>query len=162
MALPSKFLEQIAFNTRLKKEEHMLVVMNKSTQEERLTQPFQTNIKQYKIAIPFLTGYNGIFNITNSNIKFPFQKTITNEEDFIQITIPPVAYEIESSNKENRRIIFDKGHYTEKEYPFTINPNFSTLGSIVEIKPRGAIIGFVFEDRISNLLGFHGTIIYKK
>ena len=31
MELPSKLLEQIAFNTRPKIEEHMLVVMDKST-----------------------------------------------------------------------------------------------------------------------------------
>ena len=34
MELPSKLLEQIAFNTRSKTEEHMLVVMDKSTDEE--------------------------------------------------------------------------------------------------------------------------------
>ena len=31
MELPSEILEQIAFNTRPKKEEHMLIVMDKST-----------------------------------------------------------------------------------------------------------------------------------
>ena len=31
MELPSKILEQIAFNTRLKLEEHMLIVLDKST-----------------------------------------------------------------------------------------------------------------------------------
>ena len=34
MESPSKILEQIAFNTRPKKEEHMLIVMEKSTHEE--------------------------------------------------------------------------------------------------------------------------------
>ena len=36
MELASKLLEQIAFITRPKIEEHMLVVMNKSTHEEHL------------------------------------------------------------------------------------------------------------------------------
>ena len=49
--LPSKILEQIAFNTRPKIEEHMLIVMNKSTHEEHLSIPLQTNIKQFKIGI---------------------------------------------------------------------------------------------------------------
>ena len=40
--LPSKLLEQIAFNTRPKIEERMLIVMDKSTHEEHLSQPFQT------------------------------------------------------------------------------------------------------------------------
>ena len=65
MELPSKLLEQIAYNTRPKIEEHMLTNMDKSTQEEHLFQPIQTSNKQFKIAITFLTGYNGIFNITS-------------------------------------------------------------------------------------------------
>ena len=34
MELPGKLLEQISFNTRPKIEEHMLIVMDKSTHEE--------------------------------------------------------------------------------------------------------------------------------
>ena len=56
--------------------------MHKSTHEEHLSQALQTNDKQFKIAVNFLTGYNGIFNVKNSNIKFYFKKTITNEEVF--------------------------------------------------------------------------------
>ena len=93
MELPSKLLEQIAFNTRAKIEEHILIVMDKSTHEEHLSQPLQTNNKQFKIAVTFLTAYNGIFNVTNSNKRFYFKKTITNENGFIQITISPGAYE---------------------------------------------------------------------
>ena len=49
----------------------MLVVIDKSTHEEHLSQPLQTNKnKQNKIADIFLTGYNGIFNVTNSNNRF--------------------------------------------------------------------------------------------
>ena len=66
MELPSKLLEQIAFNTRTKKEEHILMGMDKSTHEEHLLQPLQANNKQFKIAVLFLTGYNGIFNFTSS------------------------------------------------------------------------------------------------
>ena len=140
----------------------MLIVMDKSTHEEHLSQPLQTNIKQFKIADTFLTGYNGFFNVTNSNFTFYFKQTITNEEDFIQITIPPGAYEIESLNNEIKRLIIDKGHYTGADYPFMIKPNFSTLGSIVEKKPQGAIIGFVFDDSFKNLLRFSENILYKE
>ena len=56
MELPSKLLEQIAFNKRPKREEHMLIVMYKSTHEEHLYQPLQTNIEQFKIALTFLTS----------------------------------------------------------------------------------------------------------
>ena len=113
MELPSKLLEQIAFNTRAKIEERMLIVTDKSTHEEHLPQPLQTNNKQFKIAVTFLSGYNGIFNVTNSNNKFYFKKTINDEDGFVQITIPPGAYEIESLNDENKRIIIDEEHYTK-------------------------------------------------
>ena len=43
-----------------------------------------------------------------------------------------------------------------------MKPNFSTLGSIIEIKPQGPIIGYVLDDSFRNLLGFHETILYKE
>ena len=161
MELPSKLLEQIAFNTRPKTEGHMLIVMNKSKHQEHLSQLLQTNNKQFKIAVTFLNGYNGLFNVTHSKNYFCFNKALI-EENFIQIIIPPGAYEMESLNNKIKRIIIDKSHYTEDEYPFTIQPNFSTLGSIIEILPRGPIFSFVFDDSIRNLLGFHETILDKK
>ena len=162
MELPSKLLEQIAFNTRPKIEEHMLVVMDKSTHEEHLFQPLQTYNKQFKIAVTFLTGYNGIFNVTNEDNKFYFKKTISDDDGFIKITIPPGAYEIESLNNEIKRIIIDEEHYTEANYPFTIKPNFSTLGSIIEISPQGSIVSFMFDDSIKDLLGFNARTLYEE
>ena len=53
MELPSKLLEQIVYYTRPKIEEHILIVMIKSTHEEHLSQPLQTNNKQFKIAVLF-------------------------------------------------------------------------------------------------------------
>ena len=128
--------------------------MDKSTHEEHLSQPLQTNNKQFKIAITFLTGYNGIFNVTNENNKFYFKKTIS-DNGFIKISIPPGAYEIESLNNEIKRILIDEEHYTEANYPFTIKPIFSTLGSIIETSPQGPIISFMFDDSIKHLLGFN-------
>ena len=165
MELPTKLLEQIAFNTRPKIEEHMLIVMDKSTHEEHLFQPLQTNIKHFKIAVTFLTGYNGIFNVTNSNNKFYFLKSIT-DDDHIIITIPPGAYEIESLNNEIKRIIINQEHYTETNYPFNIKPNFSTLGSFLEISAQGPVITpaitFVPDDSIGDLLGFNKTTIFEE
>ena len=162
MELPSKLLQQIAFNTRPKIEDHLLIVIDKSNHEEHLSQPLQTNKKQFKIAVTFLTGYNGIFNVTNENNKFYFKKSVTKEDGFIKITIAPGAYEIESLNKEIKRIIIDEEHYTEANYPFTIKPNFSTLGSIIEISPQGPIISFVFDDSIRDLLGFNARTLYEE
>ena len=158
MELPTKLLEQIAFNTRPKIEEHILKVMEKRTHEEHLSQPLQTNNKQFKIAVTFLTGYNGIFNITNLNKKYYFKKNFKDGE-FFQISIPQGAYEIESLNDEIKILIIDEGYYGENNYPFTIKPNFSSPGSIVEIPQTGPIISFVMENSIGKLLEFDETII---
>ena len=130
MELPSKLIEQIAYNTRPKIEEHMLIVMVKSTHEEHLFEPLQTNNKQFKNAVTFLTGYNGIFNITSQNNKFYF---IHPANEIVMITIPDGAYDLESLDSEIKRIIIEERHNTEDHYPFSIKPNFSTLGSIIEI-----------------------------
>ena len=53
MELLSNLLEQIAFNTRPKIEEQMLIVMDESAHEEHLSQPLQTNNKQFKTAVIF-------------------------------------------------------------------------------------------------------------
>ena len=162
MELPSKLLEQIAYITRPKIEEHMLIVMDNSTHEEHSSQPLQTTNKQSKIAVTFLTGYKGIFNVTNSNNKFYFKKTNTDEDYFFQITITPGAYEIESLNNEIKKKFIDEEHFTESDYPIQTKPTFSTLGSFIETSPQRPIISFLFDDSIRNLLGFHETILYKE
>ena len=98
--------------------------MHKSIHEEHLFQPLQTNDKLFKIAVVFLTGFEGTFNVTNSNKKLYFAKSITNKDGFIQITILPGAYEIESLNNEKERINIEEGHFTEVDYPLTSKPNF--------------------------------------
>ena len=162
MELPSKLLEQIAFNTRPKAEEHMLIIMDKSTHEEHLFQPLQTNNKQFKIAVTFLSAYSGIFNVTRDNNKFYFTKSITDDDHYIMITTPPGAYEIESLDDEIKRVIIDNEHFTEANYPFKIKPNFSTLGSILEITDPEAAIPFRPGDSIGSLLGFNKRTIYEE
>ena len=80
MELPSRSLEQMAYNTRPKIEQHMSIVMEKSTHEEHLFEPLQTNNKQFKIAVTFLTAYNGIFNVTNRINRFYFKKNLIDED----------------------------------------------------------------------------------
>ena len=86
--------------------------MDKCTHEQHLSQPLQTNIEQFKVALNFLTGYNGIFNVTTSNKYFYFLKSNTDEDDYIQITSPPGAYEIESLNNQTKRVIIYESQYT--------------------------------------------------
>ena len=136
--------------------------MDKSTHEEHLFQPLQTYNKQLKIAITFLSAYNGIFNVTDKSNKFYFTKSITDDDHYIMITIPPGAYEIESLNDEIKRIIINDEHFTEDNYPFVIKPNFSTLGSIVEISNEESAISFKPSDSIRSLLGFNKRTIYEE
>ena len=156
MELSSKLLEQIAFHTRPKIEEHMLIIMDKSTHEEHLFQPLQTKNKQFKIAITFLTGYNGIFNITSKNKKFYF---ISPASETVMITIPHGAYELERLDLEIKRIIIEEGHITQDFYPFCIKPNFSTLGSIIEITDPNFLIDFTYVNTIRDLLGFNAVFL---
>ena len=81
-------------------------------------------------------------------------KSITNKDGFILITIPPGAYEVESLNNEIKMIIFEEGHFTDVDYPFTIKPNFSTFGSIMEISSTEPLLTFLPNDCMRNLLGF--------
>ena len=162
MELPSKILEQIVYNTRPKIEEVMLSVMDKFTHEEHLSQPLQANNKHFKISVTFLTGYNGIFNVRGSNIKIYFMKSVTDEDAYAQITIPPGAYEIEALDNEIKLIIIDEKHHKEANYPFKIKPNFSTLGSINETSPQGPIISFMFDDSIGDLLGFNARTFFEE
>ena len=53
MELSSKILEQIAFDTKPKIEQHILIVLDKSTNEEHLSQSLQTNRNNLKKLILF-------------------------------------------------------------------------------------------------------------
>ena len=162
MELPSKLVEQIAFNTRSKIEEHLLIIMDKSTHEEHLSQPLQTNNNQFKIAVTFLTAYNGIFNVTHENNKFYFTKSITDDDHYMMITKPPGSYEIESLNIEIKGIIINDEYFTEDTYPFDFKPIFSTLGSIIEISNEESAISFKPSDSIGSLLGYNKRTIYEE
>ena len=53
--------------------------MDKSIHEEHLSHLLRTKIKQIEIAITFLIGFIGIFNVTNKNTKFYF--TVSNNDE---------------------------------------------------------------------------------
>ena len=65
-------------------------------------------------------------------------------------------------NIEIEWIVIDEQHYTESNYPFTIKPNFSTLGSFIEKCTKGLVITFGPDDSIRDLLGFIKTTIYEE
>ena len=159
MELASKLLEQVAHNTRPKIEEHMLIFIDKRIHEEHSSQPLQTNIKQFKIAVTFITGYNGIFNVTEK-IFFYFTKSIDDEE-YRHIIIPPGAYQLENLDNEIKRIFIEQGQFTEDTSHFKFKPNFSTLGSIIEKTPYnpGSYIDFRPDDSLRDLLGFQPKVL---
>ena len=161
MELPTKLLEQIAYNTRPKIEEHILIVMNKSIHEENLSVPLQINNRQFKIAVTFHACYNALFNITDKNNKFYFFKSIS-DGNHTEISIKKGIYEIEALNDEIERVIINKGYYTDEDYPFYIKPDFETLGSIIEISAPGAVISFLPDDSIGQVLGFGNQTIYEE
>ena len=65
-------------------------------------------------------------------------------------------------NIETERIIIQEGQFTEVVYPFTYKPNFSTLGSIIEISGQESLINFTPDDSIQDLLGFNASTIYEE
>ena len=108
-----------------------------------MSQPLQTNNKQFKIAVTFLSDYNGKYKVLNSNSKPHFTMS-NNDEDFDVNTISKEAYEHESLNDEMKRNIFEEGYFTEETYPFLIKPNFSTLDSIIEINQILSVVKIDF------------------
>ena len=137
MELPSKLLKQIASKTRPETEELMLIVLNKSTHEENLSQPSQTKYKLFKGAITYLSDFKRIFNVTNSNNK-SISKSVIEGAEHNLIRIHPGDYEFENSNNKIKQIIIARGHIAAEDYPPTNKPYLSTLGSIVEIEPGTA------------------------
>ena len=81
--------------------------MDESIYKEHLSQPLHTKKKQFKIAVTILTGYNGIFNVTNKNNNFYFTVPFI-DDDFNQLTIPAGAYKIKILNIEMKQNIIDK------------------------------------------------------
>ena len=140
----------------------MLNVMEKFPYEENLSQPLQTHNKQFKITIAYLTDYNGIFSVTFRYQKFNLISVFEGDEYNVK-TIPPSAFDLESLIKESKRSNTNEGYVTEKDYPFSIKPIFSFLGSIKEIKrSRGWQINSVQDDTLAQPLGFKLDLIHEE
>ena len=107
----------------------------------------------------FLTGYNGILNVINSNNNLFSAKTITDKDGSLHINLPPGAYEVENLNDQIKRIKIEDGYFTEAEYPFKIKPIHSTLCSTIEFFRQKPLISFISDDSIKDLLGFNANTI---
>ena len=73
------------------------------------------------------------------------------DDDFGVISKSQGAHEIEKLNNENKRNILDEEHFTEAIYPFTIKPNFATVGIIIESSTQGSLVSFLPHDSIGDL-----------
>ena len=133
----------------------MLAVLDKSTHAENLSQPLQIIKKQFKTAFILLTGFNGIFNATNKKDNIPFTNRLLIKSSFIQIPIPPSAYEFESLRVEFKKKIFEKNQPIEAYNSFTIKPNVSTVGYIIAFSRQKPLFSYFPDDKIRDFLGFN-------
>ena len=71
---------------------------------------------------------------------------------------------MESLSDEIERKKIKKGCFTTEIYPFIITPNFSTLGTFIEIKANfiGSRISFLHDDRRREFLRFDSVVIYEQ
>ena len=71
---------------------------------------------------------------------------------------------MESLNIEIEGYNNKEGYFTTEIYPFIITPNFSTLGSFIQIKPNfiGSRISFNHDDSRRELLAFDSVVIYEQ
>ena len=97
--------------------------------------------------------------MASKNNNFYFPKPISDENGFFQILFLKNGYDLESLNNEIQRIIIEEENYTEAKYPFTITPNFSTLGSIIGVSTQGPVVSNEPDDSIRDLSGFKATTI---
>ena len=65
-------------------------------------------------------------------------------------------------NNEIQWIIIEGVHFTEADCPFPITPNFSTLGSIIEISRQEPLMSFLPDESIRILLGFNAVTLYEE
>ena len=83
-----------------------MIVLDKSTHEEHLSQPIKTNNEQFKIARTFLRSYSANFIHTTTENDFSFVQTLS-DIYLMKAFVPPGAYELETLHSEFRRNIFD-------------------------------------------------------
>ena len=74
------------------------------------------------------------------------------------------AYKIEGLNTGLKRNIIEKGYFAERYYPFLIQPDFSTLGSFINISSyiTGSLIDFNPDESIRDVLGFKSVIEHEE
>ena len=90
-----------------------------------------------------------VFSFLQTKNKIFSTKSV-NDEDHSVTTIPPRTFKLERLNDEIKRKYIEEGYFTEENYAFVIEPTFSSLASIIEIKQNflGSQNAFVSYDTI--------------
>ena len=153
-----KCFRATCFQNKKYLEEQLLIAVDESTHEERLSQPLQTNCNQFYFAISFLTGYNVVFKFTK---KFElFSAWTFDDNEYKESHVPTGVFELQSLNGDFTRKVIEK-NYAEKDFPFLSKLIFSTLGSI-RVTKLGWQISYVPDYTIGGLLGFQPVLIFEK
>ena len=129
-------------------EQHMLFVMNKSTHGEHSNQPSQTQNKQFNIC-----------NILNCLqwyfLCYVVKKTISISQKQLVIKMISIILihrrVLTQSNVwkwETKRNTNAEQYFTEANYPFKNEPDFSAIGSVIEISGKQPLISFTPDDSI--------------
>ena len=77
------------------------------------------------------------------------------------IVFPKGAYELEAIDLEIKRLMVLNGDSDDETFPFSIKPNFTTQGSIIEVED-GWEVDFTHGGTIRNILGFDARIVSQK
>ncbi len=109
------------------------------------------------MALVNLETYYSFPNIDSSNNNFRYSPN--NGDDWYDINIPEGSYELEDINEYIQRIMRDNGHYNSKfdKYGITLEPNNSTLRSVLEIKAKYQI-DFTTPNSVRTVLGFNAKV----
>ena len=79
----------------------------------------------------------------------------------VDIVIPKGADELEEIDLEIRRLMVLNGDSDGETFPFSIEPNFTRQGSIIEIENVWEL-DFTYAGTIRNILGFDARLVNKK
>ena len=151
-------IKQIRINTSPKNSFYIILQGNSSRICTSLGPPIQLDVdKTYEMALVSLETYYSFPNIDSSNNNFRYSPN--NGDDWYDINIPEGSYELEDINEYIQRIMRDNGHYNSKfdKYGITLEPNNSTLRSVLEIKAKYQI-DFTTPNSVRTVLGFNAKV----
>ena len=138
--------------------------MDKSTNEEHLSRPLQTNNIHFKNVVTFLTHYNiTIFNLIEKKTKNSVSRSkVLTTTVLCKLLFNGVPTKLEVRIFKLKGITIKERHFTEVDYLLTVKPNFSTFGYNIEISRQEPLNNFTPTDSIRDVLGFNSSTIFEE